>query len=110
MPRNYLTRATSTIATPQSEPIPGTAQVPNSAGGYAFTLDKWKRLERFLILGAEGGTYYIGERKLALENAACIDECLRDDPLRTITVIAEISNAGRAANNDPALFALALAI
>ena len=51
--------------TPQSRPIPGSTQVANSAGGYSWQVDDWTRLDRFLILGAEGGTYYIGERDLA---------------------------------------------
>ncbi len=55
--------------TPQSEPIPGAGQTPNSAGGYAWALDDWKRLDRFLVLGTEGGTYYIAERPLTRENA-----------------------------------------
>jgi 60 kDa SS-A/Ro ribonucleoprotein len=60
---NYL-RQYSTRSTPQSEPIPGSTQVPNSAGGHAWAVDDWQRLERFLILGSEGGSYYASERKL----------------------------------------------
>jgi 60 kDa SS-A/Ro ribonucleoprotein len=41
-------------ATPQSQPIPGSTPVPNSAGGHAWHVDNWTRLDRFLILGAEG--------------------------------------------------------
>ena len=37
-------------ATPQSQPIPGSTQVPNSAGGYAWRVDDWTRLDRLLIL------------------------------------------------------------
>ena len=44
------------LTTPQAEPMPGTNQVPNSAGGYTWAVDKWARLDRFLILGTEGGT------------------------------------------------------
>ena len=54
--------------TPQSQPIPGSTQVRNSAGGYSWQVDDWTRLDRFLILGAEGGTYYIGERELVKQN------------------------------------------
>jgi hypothetical protein len=54
----------STKATSQSHPIPGTNQVPNSAGGFTWQLDDWARLDRFLVLGCEGGTYYVGEREL----------------------------------------------
>ena len=57
-----FTKFFSTKTTPQSEPIPGTNQVPNSAGGYAWQLDDWARLDRFLVLGCEGGTYYVAER------------------------------------------------
>ena len=34
--------------TPQSQPMPGSTQVPNSAGGYAWQVDDWTRLDRFL--------------------------------------------------------------
>jgi 60 kDa SS-A/Ro ribonucleoprotein len=95
--------------TPQSLAIPGAGQVPNSAGGYAWALDDWGRLDRFLVLGSEGGTYYIGERALTIENAEAVQRCIKADGLRTVKRIVEISEAGRAPKNDPALFALALA-
>lgn len=94
--------------TPQTEKADA-RQVPNSAGGFSFAVDKWKRLDRWLILGAEGGSYYATERKLTRENATTIQECLDEDPSRTVRVIVEISEAGRAPKNDPAVFALALA-
>ena len=34
--------------TPQSQPIPGSAQVRNSAGGYSWEVDDWTRFDRFL--------------------------------------------------------------
>lgn len=90
---------------PQSEPLPG--QVPNNAGGHAFPVDDWTRLDRFLILGSEGGSYYASERKLTLANAAAVERCVRLDGLRVVRQIKEISLAGRAPKNDPALLALA---
>ena len=42
--------------TPQSMPIPGSNQIQNSAGGYTWADDPWQLLDRFLILGTEGGT------------------------------------------------------
>jgi 60 kDa SS-A/Ro ribonucleoprotein len=95
--------------TPQSEPIPGSSQVANSSGGFSFPVDDWTRLDRFLVLGAEGGSYYATERKLTQENAACVQRCLSEDGARTVARIVEISEAGRAPRNDPAIFALALA-
>jgi 60 kDa SS-A/Ro ribonucleoprotein len=38
--------------TPQAQAIPGSTQVPSSAGGHAWPVDDWMRLERFLVLGS----------------------------------------------------------
>lgn len=99
----------NTRRTPQSEPIPGTAMVPNSAGGYAFAVDDWTRLERFLILGSEGGSYYATERALTVENARAVVRCLEADAARAIRTIVAVSDAGRAPRNEPAVLALAIA-
>jgi len=104
-----FTKFFSTKTTPQSEPIPGTSQVPNSAGGFAWQLDDWARLDRFLVLGCEGGTYYVGERELTIENAKIVQRCIAADGIRTIDRIVAISEAGRAPKNDPAIFSLAMA-
>ena len=95
--------------TPQSEPVFGRQMVQNAAGGFVFEIDDWRRLRRFLILGAEGGTYYASERKLTLENAACIQRCLAADGPRAVHEIVEVSDRGLAIKNDPAVFALACA-
>ncbi len=96
--------------TPQSEPIPGSAQVKNDAGGYVWAVDKWKRLDRFLVLGTEGATYYASEHKMTRENADSVVQCIKDDGRRAVDRIVEISKSGRAPKNEPALFALALAM
>ncbi len=96
------------LFTPQSEKA-SADQVVNSAGGFVFALDKWARLDRWLILGAEGGTYYASERKLTRENALSLLECLAENGPRTVARIAEVSSAGRAPRNEPAIFALAIA-
>lgn len=106
---NYLSGVLSTRETPQSAPIPGSTQVPNSAGGYAWPVDDWVRLDRFLILGSEGGSYYASERRLTLENADAVKRCVQADGARAVARIVEVSNTGRAPKNDPALFALAVA-
>lgn len=96
-------------AAPQSEPIPGKAMVQNSAGGYSFTVSDWDRLDRFLVLGTEGGTYYSGERKLTKENAKTVENLLKEDGVRVVNRVVELSDAGRTPKNDPALFVLAMA-
>jgi 60 kDa SS-A/Ro ribonucleoprotein len=97
----------STRSTPQAEPIPGAGQMPNSAGGFAWAVDDWTRLRRFLILGSEGGSYYAGERELTRENADAVVRCLKADGARTVAEIVAVSRDARAPKNDPALFALA---
>lgn len=94
--------------TPQTEQAHAD-QVVNNAGGHVFAVDMWGQLDRFLILGAEGGTYYASERKLTRGNAKSVEACLRSDVARTLARIVEISDSGRAPKNDPAIFALALA-
>jgi 60 kDa SS-A/Ro ribonucleoprotein len=96
--------------TPQSQPIPGSTQVCNSNNGYSWEVDDWARLDRFLILGAEGGTYYIGERELVKQNHDVLIRCMKQDGIRAVNRIVEISEAGRAPKNDPAIFALALVV
>lgn len=91
---------------PQSMPIPGSNQVKNSAGGFSFEVDDFTKLERFLILGTEGGSYYASEKKLTLDNVTSLERCIKTDGLRTVRKIVEISDQGRAPKNDPAIFAL----
>lgn len=98
----------STRQTPQSQKIPGTTQVPNSAGGYAWAVDDWTRLDRFLILGSCGGSYYASEQKLTVENAEAVVRCIQADGPRVVNRTVEISEAGRAPKNNPALFVLAM--
>ena len=106
---NAFTRLFRKGETPQDRPIPGSAQVANSAGGYSFAVDDWARLERFLILGTDGGTCYAAERPLTLDNAEVVARCLDLDPARAVATIAAISDSGRAPKNAPAVFALAVA-
>lgn len=105
---NYLKNMIRKQPVPQNQPLPGSMQVRNSAGGYAWAVTPWQRLNRFIVLGAEGGTYYSGERALTVENANSVLACILEDGQRVVREIVAISEAGRAPKNDPAIFALAL--
>jgi 60 kDa SS-A/Ro ribonucleoprotein len=107
MASNYA-KHVSAKHTPQTEAIPGTNQVQNNAGGFAFPVTIWTQLDRFLILGSEGNTLYCTERKMTKDNAACVAKCALEDGKRTVDRIVEVSTKGLAAKNDPAIFALAL--
>lgn len=104
---NYLAHFAA-LFTPQREKA-RPEQVLNSAGGFTFALDAWAMLDRWLILGCEGGTYYASEQKLTRENAETVLACLREDGERTVARIVAISEAGRAPKSAPAIFALAMA-
>ena len=92
----------SDASTPQNEPVPGKPTVPNSAGGYAFAVDDWVRLGRFLILGCEGGSYYATERTLTRENAEAV-ALAKGDGVETVRDFAHRRGfrLGRALKNDP---------
>lgn len=96
---------------PQVQPIFGREKemVRMESGGYGFNISDWERMERFLIIGSEGGTYYVDERALTVQNAQSIIACLKDNWKKAIDMIVEISVSGRAAKNDPAIFALSMA-
>lgn len=100
----------STLKTSQREAIPGrTDQVKNHHGGMVFELDDMKAFERFLILGSEGGTYYVGERQLTKENALRVIKAIAHNGRAAVDLIVGVSDSGRAPKNDPAIFALAIA-
>jgi len=104
----YLKTILSKKKTPQSQPIPGSAMTANSADGFSFVVNDWVRLQRFILLGSEGGSYYASERTLSLENADAVKRCIAADGPRVVREIVAVSEAGRAPKNDPALFALAM--
>lgn len=108
---NYLLDQAIAKKTPQSKPIPGKEKQMerNNAGGFSFKADSWTRLDRFLILGSAGGSYYVGQSDLTSQNVDNVRACIAADGLRTVQTIKEISLGGRAPKNDPALYALALA-
>jgi 60 kDa SS-A/Ro ribonucleoprotein len=94
--------------TSQLAPQPGRDQIANSAGGYVYAVDDWARVERFLILGSEGGTYYASERALTLDNAQHLARMVREHGSTVVERTIALSTAGRAPKVSPAIFALAM--
>lgn len=101
----------SKVVTPQSQPIPGreAEMAPNNAGGFTFTLDMWGVLDRFIMIGSEGGNYYVGEKDVTKQSFDNTLKCIAADGPRAVARAVEYSVAGRAPKNDPALVVLALA-
>jgi 60 kDa SS-A/Ro ribonucleoprotein len=99
----------NTKVTPQVQRA-NARQVKNNAGGYVYQASHKSRLERFLILGVDGGTYYVKTPDLALQNVDFIRDHLSTNANEVIATVVEVSESGRAKSNSPALFTLALAM
>lgn len=95
--------------TPQSVKAVDT-QVVNNAGGFVFTVSDRDRLERFLILGTDGGTYYVGEKKMTEQNIAFLRKMVKNDERLVVDSAVAVSEEGRAYRNSPAIFAIVLAL
>ena len=110
--QEYVKAAGEFRGTPQSTPLPGRERemVRNAAGGFTFEVDQWQRLRRFLILGSDGGTYYVSPRRLTMQNAANVADCIKADGERVVREVVAVSTQARAPRQDPALFTLALAL
>lgn len=100
----------STKKTAQSEAIPGREadMAKNRAGGFVFKLDTWAQLERFLVLGTEGGTYYASEHEMTLENAQNVVACVNEDGCRVVRTLLDFRNQNRAPKMQTLLFVLAI--
>jgi 60 kDa SS-A/Ro ribonucleoprotein len=110
MAQNF-TKHFSTRTTAVADPIPGREKEmhKNAAGGYTFTLDDWKYLDRFLFIGTEGGTYYVGEKKLTFKAAKNVWNLIHTDYKRVVDRVVAVSHGGLAPKNDTALFIMAMA-
>lgn len=95
--------------TPQSQKAKA-GQVKNNAGGFVFQVSDQARLERFLILGVDGGTYYVKESTHARSNVQFLNEMIERDEASVLNTIVDVSVNGRAYKQSPALFALASVI
>lgn len=97
--------------TPQNVRTPGrTDEVKNNAGGYVFKVSEQNRLERFLILGTDGGTYYVGQKDLTSQNVDFIRKMIAKDADAVLKTVISVSDEGRAYSNSPAIFVLALVL
>lgn len=85
-------------------------QVQNNAGGFVFQVSDQARLERFLILGVDGGTYYVKEVDHAEKSVSFLSKMIEKDEASVLRTIVDVSVNGRAYRQTPALFALAMLI
>lgn len=95
-------------ATPQTQKA-AKGQKKNAAGGFSFVIDDFERAKRFVILGASDG-YYTTGAQFAKENAKAVEKVIKAGRSQELVdYIVEVSQGGRAAKQQPGLFALAMA-
>lgn len=94
--------------TPQTQPLLGSNQVQNNAGGYSFKISAQEQLERFILIGSEGGTYYVNEQKLTKENAEAIVNHIKYNGKSVVDTVVDFAVNNRAPKADAGIFVLAL--
>jgi 60 kDa SS-A/Ro ribonucleoprotein len=91
---------------PVTKPLSG--QAANNGGGFSFVLGDRERLERFLILGVDNGSYYVGRKQYAKSAIDHLKKMIKTDERLVVDLAMDISTNARAFSNSPALFAIAL--
>src|SRR5690606_8669590 len=83
-------------------------QVKNSAGGFVFEVSPEQRLRRFLVLGTEGGTFYVGERELTKASALFLKRYAQQDPGEMFRILSEVDRENVAPRHTNLLYAFAI--
>ena len=95
--------------TPVSAPVDD-RQVKNNTGGFVYEVSDATRLDRFLILGVDGGTYYVSERDLTEQNVSWLQKLIQKDAGLVLDRVFDVSHNGRAYRNSAAVFTLAMVL
>jgi 60 kDa SS-A/Ro ribonucleoprotein len=69
----------------------------------------WMRLERFLLLGSQDGTWSVARRPLEPEHASAARACLLEDGPRVVETVVRFAATRHAPSRQPALLVLAMA-
>lgn len=77
----------------------------NSCGLEVFKVNDYIRLQRFLMLGNENGSYYINNTKLTEQNMQCLERLIQNEPSIVIDICIEYVD--RIYKKDYLLFVLA---
>lgn len=111
MAMDAFTRSAKFVVPSQSRPIPGREKdmIPNAAGGYCFKDDEKTQLDKYLIFGTDGGTYYLDENEFTIDRIEFLADYIQKDPRYVLERTARLSERGRVLRNDYAIAVLALA-
>lgn len=108
----YAQHTVSATNTPINTAIPGRGpeMTPNNGGGVGFKISDMESLRRFLILGTEGGTYYLSEKEHTLNNIKVVEAAVKANAAAVLSEVVNITSSGRAMRKDPAIYTLAYLI
>lgn len=79
--------------------------IPNSCGNSVYKVSDEQLLKRFLMLGSENGSYYIGSHELTIEHLDCLERLLGKDPDTVLETCK--SHLSKVYKKDYLLFVLA---
>ena len=100
------TVALNTVSGIASEVFPALNQINAPKG--VVTPEYSGGPQTFLILGTDDGTYYAPEQALTRDNAQVIINLAATRGPELVNLIIDVSEVGRAAKQNPTLFALAI--
>jgi 60 kDa SS-A/Ro ribonucleoprotein len=79
----------------------------SAEGGAVYTLDKWQRLQRVLIIGSDRSTFYVGAQDNANNAVALIDECIAENYERVLAMATHVNLRNLSPKVDHALLVVA---
>ncbi|MCB2146549.1 MAG: TROVE domain-containing protein [Deltaproteobacteria bacterium] len=87
-------------------------QVMNNAGGYVFTVNDQTKMLRFLILGSENGSYYVGKDRKIANTMNFLKEFMatEEGALQALELALDVKANNRAYKVDPSLLVLGMAL
>lgn len=113
MSRSYSSIISSTMVQKSGQNVPRAGHeklmIKNSAGGYTYGISDEDLIDRILILGTNGNTYYSSAEKLTGDSVDEIKRMVSDSKGNMILEhLKNIYESGRAPKQDPTFFVLAL--
>lgn len=83
--------------------------IKNSAGGYTYTVSDEDLIDRILILGTAGNTYYSSAEKLTSDAIDAVNRIVKEGKGQMVVDhVRDVYENGRAPKQDPTFFILAL--
>lgn len=83
-------------------------QIQNHEGGFVFEVSPKTAIERFLILGTDGGSYYVGEKDFVKESVNMLKDMIAKHETLVRETMVDVAVNNRAFRVSPAIFTAAM--